>query len=112
MKSIDIPVYWVIRHKPTGALMPQKMFKGGRGFTSWDPTKTQRGQSQAPRLFDSRRLANNARNRWLEGYYMWQNYGEPWEGDAHLDAVKVPGRNAEDVEVVPLLLMVAPTIPL
>jgi hypothetical protein len=92
--------------------MPQKMCKSGRGFTSWDPTRTQRGQSQAPRLFDSRRLANNARNRWLEGVYGWESYGEPWEGHARLDARNIPGRNAEDVEVVPLLLMVAPTIPL
>jgi hypothetical protein len=67
---------FAIRHKPTGAFMPSRMFRAGsgRGWTHWDPNDATAGGyggfDKNPRVFFTRKSANKALGAWLAG---------PWE---------------------------------
>lgn len=94
-------IYWVIRHKATGELMPQ-MAKD-RGYTNWNPNtnKSPRQALGVPRLFDKLRSANISAKRWASmpnahNRYYTSSYGEDVDGIITRD----DGRKLEDIEVV------------
>lgn len=98
--------FWVIRHIPTQKLMPARMSRsGGRGWSHWDPLDPDyAGFGNAPRLFDDKRAAENAKTVWLQGAYAWSQPRDP-QDEPRLKAGK-RDRKPEDVEVVPVTLEV------
>lgn len=104
--------YYVIRHIPTQKLMPARMSRsGGRGWSHWDPLDPDNaGFGNAPRLFDDKRAAENARTVWLQGAFV-HHHSPPtsfWDdpGGTDLLVAEKRDRKPEDVEVVPVTLEV------
>ena len=61
---------YTIRHIPTGALMPARMFRTTyRGWTYWEPTGAAGlgGEPGIPRFFPTRRAASVALTAWIKG---------------------------------------------
>lgn len=100
-------IVYAIRHKPTGAFMPARMFRThGRGWTHWIPEPEGKeyglqGYDKNPRIFWTRRTANNAITMWLKGPMEQVNTGEGWDQSSTLETVKpkVP-RKSEEIELV------------
>jgi hypothetical protein len=91
--------YYIIRHKPTGAWMPQ--MRGG--FSYWEPTFNH----NPPRLFNTARAAKNALTCWLQGRWsQGMTSGDFWDPPepTRLEPHAVPGRRGEDMEVVAVTL--------
>ena len=96
-------IYWVIRHKATGELMPQ--MKRTRGYTHWNPSGkelldnyTHRNIMGIPRLFDRLGSANKAAKLWSS----MPNACYTWSGEDNDPELKYreDGRKLEDIEVV------------
>ena len=96
---------WVIRHKPTGHVMPQSSRKK-HGYTHDEPVPLE--SHHCPRLFAREQDAKTALTWWLKGEtsvrYSGDYYGEIDE-DWHTEPVVE--RKAEDFEVVPMELSYA-----
>lgn len=62
---------YAIRHRPTGKMMPARMFKqSGAGWSWWEPDENRPGylpHDQNPRLFYTKQSAQNALSQWLRG---------------------------------------------
>jgi len=92
-------ILYAIRHKPTGHFLPQS--KRRRGFTNDEPCPY-----PLPRLFVREQDAKVALTWWLRGITEAEGHG-PFDGpdfDDGLTTTPVPGRKAEDMEIVPMVL--------
>lgn len=92
--------FYVIRHKPSGTLLPAQV-----PSTKFDFDRP--AGAHAPRLFKSERAAKNCATLWSQGVWSigqaWESEG--WEYSSHrVDTLpepsSVPGRRREDLEVV------------
>lgn len=101
-------IFYVIRHKPTGQLLPARVLA-----THWefeDPNGI-----HEPRLFKTRRAAMNCVTCWVQGAWAQESRTESdgWEGHSYTYLAEpapqwVPGRRREDLEVVEAFLGIAP----
>lgn len=92
---------WAIRHKPTGGWLP---WRSGRGGSFDNPAV-----GKHPRLFPSRRSAQNCLSAWLQGEW-WPRYHQSMEGtvyDGHAPR-KVADREKGDMEIVEFSLVEVP----
>lgn len=104
-EHLKTPTLYVLRHKPTGTLMPG--FKGRAGGTYVDPWKPET-HNGLPRLFASAKAARDALHWWAKGRvrmeittdqnWLGQEYHE--KGMAGSDPVE--DRKAGDWEAVPV----------
>jgi len=85
--------FW-IRQKSTGYFMPAGR---GQGFTADKPRSA---DVCPPRLFGKRGGATNALRWWLQG----EAWADQETGDIH--SIPKPERNADDMELVVILLTV------
>lgn len=108
---------WAIRHKPTGAWMPSRMFRASSGgWSYWIPGPAPEGwagydgHDKNPRVFYSLQSARNALTMWLQG--TWERKSGTtvdWEGipdgydDMHVNAPPME-RKRGDMEIVELCL--------
>jgi hypothetical protein len=107
---IDLEVY-IIRHKPTGDVMPERMHRSARrGWSNWEPSQITRCKIQ-PRIFFTHGAAVRALSAWLMG--VWYRSGgwssgspdNPPEYDEYVDIKKpLNPRVKEDMEIVELFL--------
>lgn len=88
--------FFIIRHKPTGRIFEQRR-SGERGYTHDDPGTCGR---RPPRLFTTRRGAENALTVWLQGKItvLRREYDEDWR------IQPVPERRREEYEVTEVSL--------
>lgn len=97
--------FYVIRHKPSGTLLPARMHTTHYEFDR--PAGT-----HEPRLFKSERAAKNCATCWAQGVWARETRTESdgWESGpgytylAEPVPQPVPGRRREDLEVVPARL--------
>jgi hypothetical protein len=90
---------WAIRQKSTGYFMPASSKK--RGYSRDEPTP-----DCVPRLFLKYTAARAALRMWLMGTWSTEFHADAF-GEAeryYVDATPVEGRNADDMEVVKLLI--------
>lgn len=103
--KIQVVIYYVIQHKPTGFYLPHR--KGNRGFTWDEPRSPEKGP---PRLFTRKSDAVHALNWWLQGRTGWKweegNLTCPGEHVLHTEAI--PQRNKEEMEIVKVVVMSVP----
>jgi hypothetical protein len=106
---------WSIRHKPTGAWMPSRMYRSG-GWSYWNPGYAhpeygvEKPFDQNPRIFFTLQSARNSLTAWMQG--QWESRQVTtvdWEGipDGYDDlTTNEPPveRKREDMEIVELEL--------
>lgn len=103
---------YAIKHKPSGGFLPE--LSGQRaGYTYTEPVKPNESYGH-PRLFETRGAARRALAWWLKGVttvnvsitpstaFGPEDYDEDWHTE------EKPDRKAEDMEIVPVLLMELP----
>lgn len=97
-----------IRHKPTGVFMPTAIFRSrARGWSCWTPYAKKQvlaefsAYNPAPRLFFTRKAAQNAIGQWQRGVVI-TTYNANGEDSSRL--VKDPQRNKSDLEIVTFTL--------
>lgn len=95
-------IYYAIRHKESGELMPEVRRKG---YTYWNPSKnlipvTALG---TPRLLDTRRRAAKCIIQWAVMPNAKMRYDD--NGGEYLD-ITLDGRKKEDLEVVEVELRI------
>lgn len=90
--KLDQRTFYVLRHVPTGKLMPS--FKGRAGGTYVDPFNSK----DAPRLFTTPLAAKNALAWWSEGRVRVQRDAD--FGNEIVGVTPVEGREASDWEVI------------
>jgi hypothetical protein len=107
---------FAIRHKPTGAWMPTRMFRRGGGWSHWMPGPPVDGYEgldgfdKNPRIFFTLQAARNALTMWLRGTWREERRcSETLEGredwtELVPDAPPVE-RKREDMEIVSFLLI-------
>lgn len=89
---------WAIRHKPTGAYLPVH-WNDRCGYSRDEPT------FDFPRLFKSKRAAQSALNRWLDGEWYTKTEYEYEDGyraygyQTEPQVKPVAGRVASDMEI-------------
>jgi hypothetical protein len=100
--------FYVIRHKPTGQFLPARVPATSWGFE--DPNGV-----HEPRLFKTARAAKNCATCWAQGVWTadLRTESEGWEYDSYTvqdlpTPNAVPGRQREDLEVLPALLIINP----
>lgn len=92
---------FAIRQKSTGYWMPN--YPGRAGGTWMEPKA-----AAIPRLFHRKQDAQNALDWWLRGEARWEktssgpDFDEGWDLMSH----KVPGRSADDMEIVAVHVIV------
>ena len=104
-------IYYVIRHKATGLLMPQS--RRERGYSHWNPavhtTDWSGGMVTAlpvPRLIDTRKKANACIKAWFTTQNGRQKIHNSYFGEQDIEVdTKPDGRKLEDLEVVEVELM-------
>lgn len=110
---------YAIRHIPTGAFMPSRMFRSrGGGWSNWIPQTPAPdgwrgcdGFDKNPRVFFTKRSVQNALTAWLMGVHRRETWsGHDWEGipDSSDEHVIVDGplpRLREEMEIVEFDLM-------
>ena len=101
-------IFHVIRHKPTGQLLPARVPATGWDFN--DPNGV-----YEPRLFRTARAAKNCATCWAQGLWTADTRTESdgWEHPSYTVQdmpcpTAVPGRRREDLEVVEAFLGIAP----
>lgn len=100
----ELGIYYVIRHKASGEIMPQCI---KRGYSHWNPSTGQIPNTSlgVPRLIPSRRTANNVINRWVTfpngERSSYQSYDGEWDDSVDF---KEDGRKKEDLEVVEVII--------
>lgn len=107
MQRSDTPVYYVLRNKQTGKLMPS--FKGRAGGTYVDPAKSK----DPPRLFTTTLAARNALLWWSRGMVRMvggrsQSF-DPFDDGSGYEIAKqepVTGRNIDEWEVTPAAIFI------
>lgn len=111
---------YAIKHKPTGAYMPARMFRASNhGWSYWVPGPAPSGWSgldgydKNPRIFFTLQAARNSLTAWLQGPWKrvtgtdgdWETgYFDVDLGPAPTDAQGLPPRVREDMEIVVLEL--------
>lgn len=97
--------YYVIRHKPSGELMP--VMNKGKGYTHWNPS-TKPGQSikhsHTPRLLKSLNQAKRVVGIWAHLPNSFREY-IPYTGNNEVET-KDDGRKVEDLEIIAVKLKV------
>lgn len=109
---------FAIRHKPTQAWMPARMFKQYGGWSHWEPEPVPEGHGDMsgydknPRIFFTKRSVQNALKAWVQGAWMSQTKQDgDWETGYHrVSAGPAPEkpvnpRKREDMEIVALELI-------
>ncbi len=101
--------FWLIRHKPTGAYLPEPAGRMGRGGSYVEPTPyPSENPGERPRLFESRLGAQRALTAWLRGKVHrssgYDSYDMEYYDD--LDLEPVPSRKKDDMEIIQVDLMV------
>lgn len=104
-------IYYAIRHKASGQLMPQ--MKRGRGYSHWnpsnpDPEKKVYAIMPTPRLIDTRKRAMACLAQWAampNAKYFGHTDFETGYKEYDL-ATKRDGRKKEDLEVVKVELRI------
>lgn len=99
-------IYYVIRHKSTGQLMPEVK---RRGYTHWNPNTNSMPNTSIgiPRLLHSRRQAHRCIVQWASlpnaktVYSMSDEYSEELDIDIKLD-----GRKKDDLEIIEARLVI------
>ncbi len=100
---------WSIRHKPSGAFMPARMYRtAGSGWSYWDPLETRPGYrafDTNPRVFFTLQAARNALTAWLAGEWKREqvvsnSYFDPEPYDDLSVAEPTTLRRREDMEIV------------
>jgi len=86
--------YWVIRHKPTGYMMPSSGCGRRGGYTHDEPMNP---KHIAPRMFGGPGPAKCALTCWLQG-----RHSNDYDGGYNVS--KVANRNKDDMEVVEVQL--------
>lgn len=99
-------VYYAIRHKPTGNYLPQ--LRRRRGHTHTEPTPL---ADAVPRLHKTMRQAKVALWYWLKGKWH-EEYSQPYYGfgqeyDGN-EPKPCPERRRDDMEIVPMVVKLAP----
>jgi hypothetical protein len=100
-------IFYAIKHKLTGRYLPPGLGHGGRGFTHCEPVD---GQAYHPRLFHTLGAAKCALAWWLKGATTVSRASYAGFGFDHDDVDEswhtepVPGRIAEEVEIVKIEL--------
>jgi hypothetical protein len=95
-------VYFVIRHKATGQIMPQA--KRDRGYSHWNPSNQTYEFKKAldvPRLLSTRRQAARCIAMWAANPNARMSFSRSYYGeeDYSIDS-KPDGRSKDDLEVV------------
>ncbi len=103
---------YAIKHKPTGRYLPEPRGRMGRGGSHVEPVDVIQGQlATYPRMFPTKRGAQNYLSQWLRGKhhaeYEWER--EEWSSpayrvDAGTSIKHVPTRIREEMEVVTLVI--------
>lgn len=89
-------IFYAIKNKRTGALLPAPIGRGGRGGT-----RVNFGEWGMPRLFDSKTDAKKALHWWLRGEVHVNISGDHFgEMDEQWFVKPRPDRQPEDVEIV------------
>ena len=105
---------FAIRHKPSGALMPQIR---GRGYTAIDASDWEKCETFArhkktgvPRIFPSRIHAGRALFAWLQGEWTQQGtggssmYGDDYDVYTAPPSTPPEDRKKDDMEIIELKL--------
>jgi hypothetical protein len=99
-------VYYVIRHKATGELMPEVKRKG---YSHWNPS-TGSYPTYAlgtPRLLDTRRKAAGCINQWACNPNARASYKQGYFGEEDYEIdIKPDGRSKDDLEIVEVELKI------
>ena len=89
-------IYYCVRHIPTGQFMPPHKERT-LAATRWDPSvKT---SSYVPRVFLKKHHAKSAVNFWLKGILHENEFGAFYR--------KIKSRNESDLEIIPVIIMIA-----
>jgi hypothetical protein len=102
-------IYYAIRHKATGELMPQA--KRDRGYSHWNPSHPEhefRQKLGVPRLIDTRRRAARCITMWVanpNGKRSGSQNNYTGEYDDIVD-FKDDGRTSDDLEVIEINLLI------
>jgi hypothetical protein len=95
-------LYYGIRHKATGELMPEVR---RRGYSHWNPATGKLPDTiiGTPRLLPSHRMAHRCIVQWAAMPNAKMTYA--WDDEDEID-IKPDGRKKEDLEVVELELRI------
>lgn len=100
---------WTIKHKPTGAFMPARMYRTAySGWSYWKPAETREGykpHDANPRVFFTLQGARNALTAWLAGEWkreqgVTSSYFDPEPYDDLSVSAPAVARRREDMEIV------------
>ena len=101
-----ILTYWLIRHVPTGQLLPARTAATQYDFDSPN-------ESLEPRLFKTESAAKRCATYWSQGVWVkirrteWEGWkSPPYERLSEPEPHEVPGRSRDQLEVVPCTLLV------
>lgn len=100
-------IFYAIRHKATGELMPQG--KKNRGYSHWNPSSPEKFTEALPipRLLATEKKAKGCITQWLAMPNAKQSYTISYEGHEDDSLVTKPdGRKKEDLEVVQINIKV------
>ena len=102
---MQIPDRWVlaslfvIRHKPTGFLIPQPGSRYGRGGSHVEPMDP---KVTVPRLFYNEHQAKAYLGQWVRGKATCQRFED---GDEIHNLTPTPHRIKSDMEIIPVVLV-------
>jgi hypothetical protein len=91
---------YAIRHKPTGGFLPPPKNRNGRGGSHVEPEV-----GCVPRIFPTERAAKSALGQWLLGKFEHHWIGDEFGGEEILTVVPQPHRKREEMEIVPVQLI-------
>jgi len=103
-------IYYVIRHKASGELMPQA--KKDRGYSHWNPSHLEHkflSSLGVPRLIDTRRKATACIVQWAANPNVERYFINDWETGHSEEAGlrdKDDGRTKDDLEVLKINLQI------
>lgn len=104
--SISITVY-VVRHKPSGGLLPAPRGRMGRGGSHTEPVHFNGSKETFPRFFPTAKNAKNCLAAWLHGKvvaYRYSSGPHDYDYDEDIDVIPQPNRRKEDMEVIPVTI--------
>ena len=90
--------YWIIRHIPSGNIIPQATGFIGRGGTHVEPLNPSLSH---PKLFKSSRSAKGWLTIWLKGKQIRHSY-QSFDGEYNetVETTPVPSRKRDEMEIV------------
>jgi hypothetical protein len=102
-------IKYAIRRKSDGFYIPQPLGRNGRGGSHMEPEDPNLPETEV-RLFKSEAAARISMNAWLKGRWITEHGHDPghpgndWESEDYEETriEPVEGRNKEDMEVVPV----------